>query len=149
MPKYVFECQREGCSLRFERNLKVGDHPTHACPECSDDAPRVLDQEGFAFAFSKPENAPPGNTGVHKDDYPTADHLVGQDADTRWAKYDEQAKVKKAARDQGGTHALIRHQGSDFIDYEPMTDAGLEARKNLYRRALQATETARKVRSTR
>ena len=149
MHRYVFECQVEGCALRFERSLRMADHPTHACPECGEPAPRVLDQEGFAFAFAPSESASPANTGVHKDDYPTADRIVGKDADMRWAQYDEQAKVKNAAREKGQTHALIRHQGSDFIDYEPMTDVGLDARKKLFKRAVQATEVARKVRDPR
>ena len=127
----------------------MGDHPTHPCPECQELAPRILDQEGFAFAFAQPESAPPGNTGVHKDDYPTADHIVGRDAEQRWGSYDEQAKIKKAAREKGETHALIRHQGADYIDYEPMTEGGLDARKKLVKRAITATETARKSRLSR
>jgi putative FmdB family regulatory protein len=146
MPKYVFDCQTEDCHLRFERIIKMGDHPTHPCPSCKSEAPRVLDQEGFAFAFAQPEKAAPGNTGVHKDDYPTADHIVGKDAEQRWGTYAEQAKVKQVAREKGETHALIRHQGKDYIDYEPMTDAGLTARKNLAQRAMKAMEASRDAR---
>lgn len=136
MPKYVFDCQTEGCNLRFERILKMGEHPHHTCPNCSESAPRVLEAEGFAFAFAQPANASPGNTGVHKDDFPTADRLVGKDAEQRWAAYNEQAKVKNQARAAGNTHALIRHQGKNYIDYEPMTDKGLDARKKLAKRAM-------------
>ena len=143
MPKYVFDCHNEDCYLRFERNLKMGEHPTHPCPECGKAAPRVLDQEGFAFAFAQPQGAPPGNTGVHKDDYPTADHAVGKDAEQRWGIYEGQAKVKAAAREKGGTHALIRHQGKNYIDYEPMTTEGLTARKDLTKRAMRAMEAVR------
>lgn len=149
MPRYVFDCQTEGCNLRFERTLKMGDHPNHPCPQCKTDAPRVLDQEGFAFAFAQPEKAAPGNTGVHKDDYPTADHAIGKDAEARWGSYQEQAKVKAIAREKGETHALIRHQGKDFIDYEPMTDAGLSARKNLAKQAMKAMEVAREAKRPR
>ena len=146
MPKYVFDCQTPTCDLRFERTLKMGDHPTHPCPDCGEAAPRVLDQEGFAFAFAQPEGAPPGNTGVHKDDYPTADHIIGKDAEQRWGNYEVQKKAKEMAREKGGTHALIRHQGPDFIDYEPMTDAGLTARKGLAQRAMKAMAAARETR---
>lgn len=149
MPKYVFECAAEGCALRFERTLKIGDHPTHSCPACRAEAPRVLDQEGFAFAFAQPASAAPGNTGVHKDDYPTADHIVGKDSEQRWASYDEQAKVKNAARAKGETHALIRHQGKDYIDYEPMTDAGLTARKKLAKKAQEVMLANREARRSR
>lgn len=146
MPKYVFECQSEGCALRFERSLKIGDHPTHPCPDCREAAPRVLDQEGFAFAFAQPAGAALGNTGVHKEDYPTADHIVGRDAEQRWASYEEQAKVKDKVREMGGTHALIRHQGEDYIDYEPMTDAGLSARKKLAKKAQEVMAANREAR---
>lgn len=143
MPKYVFECQTEACGLRFERSLKMGDHPTHPCPECKDEAPRIMDGEGFGFAFAKDEAAPIGNTGVHKDDYPTADQIVGRDAEQRWQTYDGQRKVKEEARKMGGTHALIRHQGKDFIDYEPMSDAGREARRKLVKHAFKVVADAR------
>ena len=143
MPKYTFSCQTEGCHLRFDRNLKMGEHPMHECPSCHDQAPRVLDGEGFAFAFKQPEKAPIGNTGVHKEDFPTADHVVGRDAEQRWASYAEQKKVKDAARAQGGSHALIRHQGKAHIDYEPMSDAGRAARRKLVSKAIEATQKAR------
>lgn len=147
MPKYVFECQTDSCNLRFERNLKMGEYTSHKCPECFKEAPRVLDGEGFAFAFAKKESAPIGNTGVHKDDYPTADQLVGRDAEERWQSYEEQKKVKDAARKMGGTHALIRHQGKDYIDYEPMTEAGRNARRNLAREAFRRMAVAKEKRT--
>ena len=34
MPKYTFECQTEGCSLKFERTLKMGNHGSLECPSC-------------------------------------------------------------------------------------------------------------------
>lgn len=136
MPKYVFDCPSEGCNLRFERTLKMGKVLTHTCPNCGDTAPRVLAGEGFAFAFASSDKAAPANTGVHKDDYPTADHLIGKDAEQRWATYDEQAKAKNQARSIGNTHALIRRQGKDYVDYEPMTKNGLASRKRLADQAM-------------
>lgn len=141
MPKYVFECQE--CNVRFERTLKMGDHTTHACPSCKEGAPRVLDGEGFSFGFAKPENSTPANSGVHTDDYPTADRAVGRSADERWALVKEREKVKAEARRQGGTHALIRHTGDNFIDYEPMSDLGLNARRKLARAAIGAARAGR------
>jgi putative FmdB family regulatory protein len=127
MPSYTFECQ--SCNLRFSRTLKMDNHTTHQCPNCSDEAPRVL--EGFAFQFEKTEGAAPGNSGVHDHDYPTADKAVGRSAEQRWAFNRARDKVKEEARKAGGTHALIRHTGPDYIDYEPMNPAGIDARREM------------------
>jgi len=146
MPKYVFECQTDGCNLKFERSLKMtDDHRSHECPSCHEVAPGVI--AGFAFDFK--EGATPGNTGVHKDDYPTADHAVGKDADKRWAYYAEREKVKTAARTQGETPALIRRTGTDYVEYEPMSDVGREAHRNLTKKALGRLQTARATRGSR
>ncbi len=128
MPQYTFECQT--CNLRFSRLLKMENHTIHECPNCKDEAPRVI--EGFAFQFEKGTGAP-GNSGVHADDYPTADKAVGRSADERWALMNARNKVKDEARKMGGTHALIRHTGPDYIDYEPMNPAGIDARRELAR----------------
>jgi putative FmdB family regulatory protein len=146
MPQYVFACHTEGCDLRFERALKMGEHPLHECPNCHEQAPRVLDGEGFSFAFKNSDAAPIGNTGVHKEDYPTADHVVGRDAEKRWSSYAEQKRVKDAARAQGGSHALIRHQGKDYIDYEPMSEVGRAARRKLVAKAVEASQKAKAAR---
>ncbi len=127
MPQYTFECQN--CEVRFSRTLKMDNHTTHECPSCKDQAPRIL--EGFAFQFEKSEGAKPGNSGVHDHDYPTADKAIGRSAEERWGLIHERDKVKEAARQQGGTHALIRHTGQDYIDYEPMNPAGIDARREM------------------
>ena len=127
MPQYTFECQT--CDVRFDRLLKMDNHTSHQCPNCSDQAPRVL--EGFAFQFEKSANAQPGNSGVHDHDFPTADKAVGRSADDRWAHIHARNKVKEEARKMGGTHALIRHTGADYVDYEPMNPAGIDARREL------------------
>lgn len=134
MPKYNFEC--EPCNLKFERNLKVGDHVSHECPSCHDSAPLIVTDFGFAFAEGTGAQA---NSGVHGHDYPTADQAVGRSAAKRWDHIRSREQVKKKAREQGETHALIRHSGKDFIDYEPMSDAGREARRNLVKQAVAAT----------
>jgi hypothetical protein len=72
--------------------------------------------------------------------------VVGRDAESRWASYGERNKVKAAAREQGGTRALIRHQGKDFIDYEPMSDAGLSARKKLFAKAIEVSKATKEAR---
>ena len=136
MPRYAFEC--EDCELRFERVLKLGEHPTHACPNCQHEADQVM--SGFGFAF-KAGSGPTANSGVHDLDYPTADKAVGRSADRRWEYVNRREAAKKQARDQGGTHALIRHSGKGFIDYEPMSDRGRVARRHLAKDALKRKES--------
>lgn len=134
MPKYSFEC--EPCNVKFERNLKVGEHSTHECPSCHEQVPLIVTDFGFSFVEGTGAAA---NSGVHGHDYPTADQAVGRSAGKRWAHIAEREKVKKTAREQGGTPALIRHTGKDFIDYEPMSDAGRAARRTLVKEAVDAT----------
>jgi putative FmdB family regulatory protein len=132
VPKYVFECQ--ACNLRFERILKMGDHALHPCPECKDDAPGVITNiSGFAFA---PGGTATANSGVHDQDYPTADKAVGRSAEVRWEMMGRRNEVKEEARKQGQTHALIRHTGAGYIDYEPMSDVGLNAHRKLAKTAI-------------
>jgi putative FmdB family regulatory protein len=140
MPKYAFECQE--CHVRFERTLKMGEHTTHPCPSCDDEAPRLFTAEGFGFAFDKGAGAP-ANSGVHDLDYPTADKAVGRSADERWSLLDDRRKVKETARAQGNTQALIRHAGPGYIAYEPMTPTGREARRKLAKAALGAQKAVR------
>lgn len=78
MPKYTFECP--GCQAQFTRTLKMGDHEAHPCPSCGTAAPRFWGSESFGFGFAPSDSAAPGNSGVTKDDYPTADHAVGKSA---------------------------------------------------------------------
>jgi putative FmdB family regulatory protein len=130
MPKYEYECVV--CNIRFERSLKVGDHPTHECPECHDPAPLVLSQFGFTFAEG---GKSPANSGVHDQDYPTADKAVGRSAKKRWEYLDSRNKVKKEVREKGGSPALIRHTGNGWIDYEAMSNQGREARRKLVKEA--------------
>jgi len=136
MPKYVFQCEKDGCDVRFERVLPLDNHKTHACPGCGNDAPRYIEGEGFAFAFTGHATGSTANTGVHKEDYPTADHVVGKSADARWGEYAARNKVKDAARSQGGAYPLIRHTSKGHIDYEPMSDGGRVARRNLAKKAI-------------
>jgi putative FmdB family regulatory protein len=134
MPRYEFECPQ--CALKFDRNLKLGEHPQHECPSCHDPAPLVI--AGFGFSFAEGTGAA-ANSGVHGQDYPTADQAVGRSASKRWDHIQAREKVKKEARAQGGTPALIRHTGKDFIDYEPMSSQGRDARRKLVKEAVRAT----------
>lgn len=126
MPKYVFDCQE--CSTRFERTLKMGEHPTHACPGCKEEAPRLF--TGFAHTFAA-GSGPAANSGVHDHDYPTADKIVGRSAEERWAEYRERDKIKKQVREAGGTGALVRADGDGFVEYDAMTSGAKTARGNL------------------
>lgn len=146
MPRYTFECQTEGCTLKFERTLKIGDHNSHECPNCKEVAPRVM--EGFEFGF-KETPGKTGNSGVHKDDYPTADQAVGRDAEKRWSHLTERDKVKGKAREMGQTHALMRRTGPGYVEYEPMSGVGREARRNLTKTALDRLQKAKDARGTR
>lgn len=126
MPKYAFECQV--CSTRFERTLKMGEHPTYECPSCKEEAPRLFTDFGFAFGAGK---GPPANSGVHDHDYPSADKIVGRSAEERWAEYREREKVKKKVREAGGTGALLRVDGEGFVEYDAMTQADKKVRETV------------------
>jgi putative FmdB family regulatory protein len=141
MPKYVFECQSESCNLRFERNLSMGDHKSHPCPSCKEAAPQIV--EGFAFAFEKNPSAAIGNTGVHKDDYPTADQLVGRDADFKWSRYDEQFKVKEKLREESGVKTLSRAHTENSITYQTLPDSRLKDRKGRVKAMFEAVDRSR------
>ena len=137
MPKYEFECQT--CNLLFSRNLAMGEYSVYECPKCNCDAPRVWD--GFAVKFDSGDK-PQGTTGVHSEDYPTADKAVGKSAEKRWVEIGERDKVKNEARKKGGTHALIRHSGKNYIDYEPMTETGRAARRKLAKHTVEKLSQA-------
>lgn len=140
MPKYTFECT--GCRTQFTRTLKMGDHENHPCPSCGTAAPRYWGGQGFGFGFAAGSGAP-GNTGVNKDDYPTADQAVGRSAEGRWGEYDERAKVKDKVREVGGTHALIRRHvteddGKPAVEYEAGGERVLKTRRKLVQEAKTA-----------
>lgn len=126
MPKYLFDCAE--CGTQFNRSLKLGEHPTHTCPSCGEDAPRVF--EGFSHSFAA---GTPTNSGVSKHDYPTADHAVGSNADVRWAEIHEREKVKQQVRAMGNTRPLIREngKGQDYIQYTAASPKVIETRKKL------------------
>jgi len=146
MPQYVFECQNEDCNCRFDRVLKMGDHPTHICPSCGEPAPRCLIGEGFNFGF-KVQDEQQGNSGVHKEDYPTADHAVGRSAESRWANYSERKKVKDTVRKHGENHALIRQDTDTYSEYQTMSNAGLDDRKARASKVFTALRAAKEGRA--
>lgn len=111
--------------------MKMGDYKSYECPSCKADAARVF--EGFGFNFKAPAKAPIGNTGVTKHDYPTADYVVGRDAEQRWAEYAERQKVKDKVREAGGTHALVRTGTKDYLDYHVGGESTLVKRRKLIR----------------
>ena len=135
MPRYTFECQE--CQVRFERNLRMEKHTTYKCPSCGELAPRLFAGEGISFAFAEGGSAA-ANSGVHGHDYPTADQVVGRSSAERWEVLNKRDQVKNEARKQGSTHALIRTGTDEYIDYEPMTPTGQDARRKLAHAALKA-----------
>jgi len=128
MPRYTFECPL--CSTRFDRTLKMGDHPTHPCPSCKEEALRLFDKTAFGFGFAAGGTAP-ANSGVHDQDYPSADKIVGRSADMRWATYRERDKVKNQVREIGGSPALERVEGEGYTEYTAMVQPKREARAKL------------------
>lgn len=144
MPKYTFEC--ETCNLRFTKNLKIGTYESHPCPECKEDAARVLDE--FGVSFTRNHNSPPGNTGVSKHDYPTADMAVGPDADKRWSQYRRRNVVKNEVRKQGGTHKLIRTNGPGYVEYGAMTGEAAEGRRDVTRKAMKVLQSTKPQRQS-
>jgi putative FmdB family regulatory protein len=128
MPKYEFECQL--CKTRFERTMKMGDHPTHECPSCGDEAPRLFSGTGFGFGFA-PGGSAPANSGVHDQDYPTADKVVGRSSEERWNTYRNRDLVKKEVRRVGGSQAISRVDGEGYVDYSTMSPPEVEARGRL------------------
>ncbi len=106
----------------------MGDYKTHECPSCHEEAPRVWESFGFSFA---PGGSAPVNSGVSKHDYPSADQIVGSDADRRWQIYQEREKIKGTVRKVGGNQALIRRNGSNFIEYSAGSQRTIETRKGL------------------
>lgn len=142
MPKYSFECANSECSLQFDRILKMGDHITYPCPSCGVDAPRVIDG-GFAFSFDVAP-AKEGNSGVHKEDYPKADHAVGRDAERRWGVIHERNKVKEEVRAKGGTGALIRRDRPGYTEYVAMPPQVQADHRVIAKKASRALELAKR-----
>ena len=129
MPKYVFECP--SCDLQFSRALKMGEHPDHLCPNCNTTAPRQWNGNGFGFDFA--QGTTPGNSGVSKQDHPTADQAVGHSADQRWAEYNEREKVKEKVREVSGHRALRRAHGpgNQHVEYRAGGEGIVKGRKKL------------------
>lgn len=142
MPKYQFSCQE--CNVRFDRNLKMGEHATHPCPSCKELAPRVWDGQGFGFDFAATSGTAQANSGVTKHDYPTADIGVGMSAEARWKEIQAREEVKRKVRQGGKSSGLIRKHGPDntFIEYEAMTPERKEARKRLAEEAKRVEKAA-------
>lgn len=134
MPVYEFECQE--CTLRFKRTLKMDEHTSHPCPKCAADAPRLW--EGFGGHQFAPGGTAVANSGVHDHDYPTADKAVGRNSEQRWDEIEAREKVKQAVREGGGTRALARRNGQDFVEYTAMTEDRMEKRKAAYKDAKTA-----------
>jgi len=134
MPKYTFECE---CGLRFDRVLKMDDHPTHPCPSCSEEAPRLFQGQGFGFAFAgAPKDiGTPANTGVHDIDYPSADKVVGRSAEGRWETYTKRAAIKEKVRKNSGVSQLARQDGEGYMDYTSMSPGQREGRRRLVKLA--------------
>lgn len=144
MPKYTFECA--SCDARFTRKLKMGEHPDHPCPSCGSQADRLWDGESFGFDFQESTTAAPGNSGVSKHDYPTADQAIGRDAEKRWETIEARDKVKDEVRKKGGHRALMRRHGFEgdkaYVEYTSGSDQLIEGRRKLVKAAEAAYKDA-------
>jgi putative FmdB family regulatory protein len=143
VPRYKFECEQ--CNLQYTKVMKIGNPRTSPCPVCKTVSKRV--PEGFGVQFQRNPNAPPGNTGVSRHDYPSADMAIGPDAERRWEYLERRGKIKEQVRQQGGTHKLIRTDGQGYVEYGAMTESGAKTRRDIAREAvkvLQKTEPERK-----
>lgn len=136
MPKYSFACL--ACNTVFSKVLKSGEHPEYPCPECGDMADRAWEGASFGFDF-KGGGSAPGNSGVTKHDYPTADIAVGRDADTQWGIHEERKAVKEKIRKEHGHNALSRRNvlsdGSRGVAYAFGGESVVESRRPLVREA--------------
>lgn len=119
----------------------MGEHSSHTCPDCGEDAPRSWEGESFGFDFNETSSAP-GNSGVSKLDYPTADQAVGRDAEGRWREVHARNKVKDQVRAEGGHRTLqrrhVQEEGKTYIEYSAGSDKLVKARKELVKQANEA-----------
>lgn len=90
----------------------------------------MFDKTAFGFGFATGGTAP-ANSGVHDQDYPSADKIVGRSADTRWATYRERDNIKRQVREIGGSPALERVDGEGYTEYTAMGQPKREARAKL------------------
>jgi putative FmdB family regulatory protein len=143
MPQYAFECS--ACNLQFSRNLKMGDHKTHTCPSCKEQASRVWEGQGFGFDFAQTEGTHQANSGVTKHDYPTADVIVGMSAEARWNEIHAREEVKQKVRQATGQRVIRRQDAPDhtYIDYSSVTSEQNEARKRLIEDAKRVEKAVR------
>ena len=115
----------------------MGEHLQHECPRCQSDADRVWAGLG-GHSFAAAGGGATANSGVHEQDYPTADKAVGRSADELWELNHERAKVKKAARESVGKPALIRTDGEGYSDYSHLPDPQLQVRRTVADKAFAA-----------
>jgi hypothetical protein len=106
----------------------------------------LFDRAAFGFGFSAGGSAP-ANSGVHDQDYPSADKIVGRSADERWATYRARDKVKNQVREVGGSPALERIDGEGFTEYAAMGQPQRDARAKLVDLAV-AVERGSQVKPT-
>jgi len=139
VPKYLFSCD---CGATFTQTLKIGEHKTHVCPSCSGMAKQVMPKFGFNFALGKNS---PGNSGVTKHDYPTADQAVGQSADARWQEIQARDEVKEEVRKNTGRQALTRKHGPDnkYIEYGGASAEVIQHRKKVVRSVETAVKSGK------
>lgn len=130
MPLFLFYCT--DCNARFER-VTTKETAEQPCPLCKKPAPKTLQGQTFSHAFAAPKN--PTNSGITSYDHPTAEMVVGRDADKKWENYGKRKKIKEKLRAESGTRFLSRDEKDT---YKPMTSESYQKRvkvgKELFRK---------------
>src|SRR5271157_1649017 len=126
MPQFEYICRK--CEALFEELFILKDdiekfRDQCPCPHCGTMSARA----GVSitnFSFSTAASAP-ANSGFHDVDYPTADKLIGRDANAKWENYHEREAKKDKVRKETGV-VQLRDNGGKF---EPLTGNQAEVRK--------------------
>lgn len=102
MPKYRYQCE---CGVQFEALNSVSKHmEPQKCPECGEQAPRMM-PKGVEGHFNKEVTGPgPQNTGIHDLDT-HIDRVIGQSAHQGMEVIEKrQAAKRRFLRDNPAIH---------------------------------------------
>ena len=117
MPLIEFICP--SCSLAWTHRVPVvkPDQDSQKCKRCGSEVQR----QGL------PSKLAIQRTGTHS---ATTDHVVGEDAATRWNDFNEKKEVRDKVREETGSFALTKLKDGT---YQPLTPERLKERKEAYK----------------
>lgn len=116
MPVYEYQCDQ--CEIVFEElfisSAKAKEYfNEHPCPECGENARRVVSATNFQFkGVAEGDPTRKGNSGVHDLDYPTLDKAIGRSANRKWKEYRKEKAARDEARKALGTNTITERDGS-------------------------------------